>query len=159
MTKNYTWKPIEPWDLKWHRSHLPDAFKAFRDDLPEDVWRTFDERCAREWSIETSLIENAFTLERGITIQLIKEGFISSLITRQPNGLSGEQVTAILTDTQDALDGVFSFVKSDRPLTTSDIKQFHQQLMKSVETYDVYWPDPVTHKPTLGKKKLDKGGL
>ncbi|HEY3741113.1 MAG TPA: Fic family protein [Bryobacteraceae bacterium] len=103
------------------------------------------------------MIENAFSLERGVTIQLINQGFISSLIDRQSNGLSGEQVAAILTDTKEALEGIFAFVKSEQPLTTSYIRQLHQQLMKNVETYDVYWPDPVTHQPVLSKKMLERG--
>ena len=153
----YLWKPIEPWTLEWRRSYLPEAFAELRTHLIDSDWRAFNERAAREWSIETGQIENAFDITRGATIHLIREGFIASLIGHQKNGLSQEQVHAILMDTKEALDGLFAFVKSEQPLTTSFIKQLHQQLMRSIDHYDAYYIDPNTNERVRVKKSLEKG--
>ena len=151
------WTPIAPWHIAWHKNYLPEVFAELRTHLTGEDWHSFNQRCAREWSIETGQIENAFNLDRGVTLHLIREGFVSSLISHQSNGMSQEQVHSILMDTKEALEGLFDFVKSDEPLTTSYIRQLHQQLMASVDTFDAYFIDPVSRQPVRTKKKLEKG--
>ncbi len=130
---------------------MPSVFEEFRAYLSAEALHTFDERAAREWGIETGQIERAFDIERGVAVTLIEQGFNSSLIQPQSNGLSGEQVDAILRDTKEALDGLFDFIKSKEPLTTSYIRQLQQQLMRHVDTYDGYTPDGELVKQSLGK--------
>lgn len=155
--KNYVWKPIEPWTVKWHKSYLPEAFAEFKKHLPDADLHRLMERSAREWSIETGVIENAFELDRGVTTALIEQGFNASLIDHQRNGLSPEQVQVILVDTKVALDGLFDFVKTSESLTTSYIRQLHQQLMRNVETYRVYFLDPATGERRPSVRKLEPG--
>ena len=129
---NYIWKPIEPWTLTWHKSYLPDVFEEFQKHLAAEDLQRVTERSAREWSIETGQIEGAFDLDRGVTTTMIEQGLNASLIGHQTNGLSRVQVHAILLDTKEALEGLFEFVKSTDPLTTSYIRQLHQQMMRNV---------------------------
>lgn len=157
MRSREVWRPIAPWSTNWSKSHLAEAYREFNEGLTEEDRAVLMERSLREWSIETGEIEGAFHLERGITVQLIEQGFLASLLGHQRNGLSGEQVQAILNDTKQAVEGLFAFVKSNEPLTATYIRQLHQQLMSSVSTYDAYYIDPVTNRPRLVKKSLEPG--
>ena len=91
--------------------------------------REFDERLAREWSIETGQIENLYKFERGLTETLIEKGFQASLI--QKSDPRPEYVLSLLRDQKDALQGLFDFVKGDRVLTVGYIKELHQAITRS----------------------------
>lgn len=135
-------------------SDLPDDRNSF--SLPymrdlEQMWKdrreqihdagaftSFNEAVAREWSIETGQIENLYDLELGITKTLIKEGFETAVIPPGSSGLDPETTRRILTDQQNALEGLFAFVKSERSLTTSYIKELHQAMLASQHTVTVY---------------------
>ena len=157
VKEQYGWTPIRPWTLNWHRSFLPEVLSEFRKFITDQDLYKLGERSAREWSIETGQIENAFDLDRGVTTALIEQGFQASLIGHQANGLTPEQVHAILLDTKDALEGLFDFVKSDDPLTTSFIRGLHQQLMRNIGTYRVYFLTPLSGERILSNKKLEPG--
>lgn len=150
--RTHEWQPISLWQGVRSPSGLPEVFAEFREYLTPAALQVFEEKAAREWSIESGQIEGAFNIDRGISVSMIEEGFNSSLISKQANGLSREQVTAILVDTKVALDGLFAFIKSNEPLTTSYIRQLHQQLMKNVDTYDAY-----SSQGSVVKLPLDKG--
>ena len=84
----------------------------------------FTERLQREWAIETGLIERLYTLDRGITELLIEQGVKAALI---PHGATKdpEQAVAMISDQQQAIEGIFAFVKGERVLTSSYIKELH----------------------------------
>jgi len=94
----------------------------------------FTERLSREWAIETGAIENLYDIERGATQMLIEHGFRSDLIAHGSTNKPREYVIRLLHDQKNALEGVFDYVKSNRSLSTSYIKELHQALLRSQET-------------------------
>jgi len=94
----------------------------------------FTERLSREWAIETGIIENLYEIERGVTQTLIERGFQAELLSHGTTNRPREYVLRLLHDQKDALDGVFDFVKSNRPLSVSYIKALHAALMQSQGT-------------------------
>jgi Fic family protein len=91
----------------------------------------FTERLSREWAIETGVIENLYEIERGVTQTLIERGFQAELLSHGTTNKPRDYVIQLLKDQKDALDGVFDFVKGERPLTTSYIKELHAALLRS----------------------------
>lgn len=95
--------------------------------------RDFNERLGREWAIETGVIENLYEVERGVTQTLIEQGFRAELLTHGSTNRPREFVLKLLADQKSALDGVFDFVKSERALSTSWIREIHAVLLRSQE--------------------------
>lgn len=96
----------------------------------------FTERMSREWAIETGIIENLYQIDRGITQTLIERGFHAEFLTHGSTDKPTSYVINLLRDQQDALEGVFAFIKQDRPLTSSYIKELHGALVRSQDTTD-----------------------
>lgn len=155
--KDYKWTPIALWEGYWLSDGLADVFHAFREHASEAVYREYLGKVSREWSIETGQIEGAYDIPRGATLTMVEGGLLENLIPEQPNGLSPAEVYNILLDTQEALDGVFAFIKSERELSVGYIRELHQTLLKSVETYDGWFPDPISRQPIKTKMPLEKG--
>ena len=84
----------------------------------------FMERLKREWAIETGLIERLYTLDRDITELLIEHGVDAALIPHHAVD-SPERVAAMITDQQDALESIFAFVRGERELSASYVKELH----------------------------------
>ena len=89
----------------------------------------FTEKLSREWAIETGIIENLYEIERGVTQTLIERGFQAEFISHGSTNKPREYVIQLLHDQKDALDGVFDFVKNDRSLSASYIKELHAALL------------------------------
>ena len=140
---SHKWKPIQ--DLQDPASltdgeltALLEVWKDQRPAIPEDTGvAEFSKRLAREWAIETGIIERAYTLDRGTTETLIKEGIKASLIPRESTNRDPDELAAILQDHLDALDGLFALVKGERDLSTSYIKEVHGVLLRHVKTHRV----------------------
>lgn len=94
----------------------------------------FTERLGREWAIETGIIENLYDIDRGVTQTLIEHGFQAELLEHGSTNKPRDYVLRLLRDQKNTLDGLFDFVKSERELTTSYIKELHQALLRSQET-------------------------
>ena len=155
------WEPIRPFV---HSGELQGTSEleslkvvwAFYQELyGPDVTAGLHTRFNREWSIETGQIEGAYDLNRGVTETLLDQGFKESLISRQRNGKSAEQVASILQDQVEALEGLFDFVKTQE-LTLSYIKELHQQLMRSEPTYTVYSSERIPIEKPLEKGMYKK---
>ena len=86
----------------------------------------FVEQLKRKWSIETGIIENLYTLDRGTTQILIAHGIRANLIAHDASNTSADELVAIFNDHQEALEGIFDFVKRQRELSVSYIKELHQ---------------------------------
>lgn len=85
----------------------------------------------REWAIETGLIENLYEIDRGVTQTLIEHGFQAELLEHGSTNKPREYVLRLLRDHEDTLDGLFDFIKSERKLTTSYIKELHAALVRN----------------------------
>lgn len=93
----------------------------------------FNERLSREWAIETGIIEDIYEIERGVTKTLIEHGFREELLTHGSTDRPREFVLQVLEDHKQALDSVFDFIKGERLLSTSYIKELHSALLRSQE--------------------------
>lgn len=96
----------------------------------------FTERLSREWAIETGVIENLYEIERGVTQTLIERGFQAELISHGATNKPRDYVIQLLRDQKDALDGVFDFVRGDRILSVSYVKELHAALLRSQDFTD-----------------------
>lgn len=94
----------------------------------------FNEKLSREWAIEIGVIGNLYQIDRGITQTLIEQGFKAEILSHGSTNKPREYVLKLLRDHKDTLDGVFCFVKSERELSTSYIKQLHASLLRSQDT-------------------------
>ena len=140
-TISYRWEPINDYELEPNSLARPELLTL------SEIWKeqrqilqhsegliTFNERLRREWAIETGLLERIYTLDRGVTQMLIERGIDSAYITDDGGVQDPERVVAIIRDHQDAMEGLFSFVKGDRSLTPSYIKETHAQLTRHQDT-------------------------
>jgi Fic family protein len=144
MRGDYRWSPIQ--DLPENLAGLSDGelkplievWTEQRGALDATAVEEFRLRLHREWAIETGIIEGAYTLPRGITETLIERGINAAYIPHDSDkNHAPAEIAAMIQDHVDALEGLFAFVKGERALTTSYIKELHSALMRHVDTYRV----------------------
>lgn len=138
---SYRWHPITDLPADWGRlantelEALAGVWQEQRARLVTDEsLKDFNERLQREWAIETGVIENVFTLDRGVTQLLIEQGIDENLI---PNGATNRPpalVAAIIRDHLDAMEGLFDFIRRRRRLSTSYVKELHALLTRNQKT-------------------------
>lgn len=135
------WEPITDLPQDW--SGLTDGelgpllqfWKDQRADLEQSgALAEFNKRLGREWSIETGQIEGVYNLDRGLTETLIERGIDSDLIPNQPGQKPPEIIAAIIQDHADVLEGLFEFVKGNRPISKSYIHELHAALLRHQDT-------------------------
>ena len=124
---------IDPKELAF--SEIPGIKAVWRDQRERlkgtDLIPQFTERLSRELAIETGIIENLYDIDRGVTQTLIDHGFRAEFLTQGSTNRPREFVLQLLNDQKQALEGVFDFVKSERPLSTSFIKALHEAMLRS----------------------------
>ena len=138
---NHVWSPIEDYESHGALAHkelgaLAEVWRERREQLTtQREYRDFEQRLKREWAIETGLIERLYTLDRGITQLLIEHGIQAALI---PHGsvANPEATVAMIEDHEAAVEGVFQFVKDERSLSTSYIKELHALMTRHQETVE-----------------------
>jgi hypothetical protein len=135
------WEPITDLPQDW--ASLTDGelgpLLQFWNDQRADLEQSgalaeFNKRLEREWSIETGQIEGVYNLDRGLTETLIERGIDSDLIPNQPGQKPPEIIAAIIQDHADVLEGLFEFVKGDRPISKSYIHELHAALLRHQDT-------------------------
>ena len=141
MTLDHNWTPIE--DYESHDSLAMKELRALasvwhdqRGLLTEEqAYDNFEQKLKREWAIETGLIERLYTLDRGITKLLIEHGIHAAVI---PHGsvANPEATVAIIADHEEAVEGVFQFVKDERSISTSYIKEWHALMTRHQHTVE-----------------------
>lgn len=94
----------------------------------------FNARLAREWAIETGLIERVYTLDRGTTRLLIEQGIDASLISHSATDKAPELVAAMIADHHSAIEWLLDFVADGRQLTTSFVKELHALMTRHQAT-------------------------
>lgn len=137
----HSWRPIDDLPDDWQDLADPGLHRLARRwaevregvDLGGTI-RDFSERLKREWAIETGLIERVYTLTRGITEVLIERGLREELIPSSATDRDPGLVYDMLQDHATAVDGLFDFVKRDRRLSTSYIKELHSVLLAHQES-------------------------
>ncbi len=142
----YRWREI---------SDMQSELEAARDPELEslrEMWRVERERfdaadveainreMAREWAIETGIIEGVYTLDRGITQTLIERGIDAAYIPHGTSDRDSELVARIIQTHADVLEGLFAFVNGQRTLSTAYIRELHAALMRNQSTVTVFNP-------------------
>ena len=159
MPTIYKWRPIS--DLGSDPKSLTDGeleslrriWADQKKDLTErGVLEEFDKRLRREWSIETGIIENVYTLDRGVTRTLIEKGIDAALIPHGASDRDSALVARIIQDHYDALQGMFDFVGGQRLLSTGYVKELHAALLRNQDTHTV-----VDQFGKAFEKQLEKG--
>jgi Fic family protein len=159
MPVAYKWMPIT--DLGQDPRSLTDGeldslqrvWVSQKKELIENgALEEFDKRLWREWSIETGIIENVYTLDRGITRTLIQRGIDAALIPHGASNRDSTLVARIIQDHYDALAGMFDFIAGKRELSVGYIKELHAALLRNQRTYEV-----VDQFGTAFEKTIEKG--
>ena len=138
----HRWQPLADLPPDWRRwrdSSLPGLLAVWqrqRSELPEATVRTFIDKMFRRWSIETGILERIYTLDESATQTLVELGFDAAYLSHGDSDLPAGQLIAILEDHRDAAEGLFAFVNHRRDLSTSYIKELHQQLLRHQEFAD-----------------------
>ncbi len=107
----------------------------------------------REWAIETGIIERLYTWDRGVTEVLIEQGIDASLIAHK-GGIQREEavhIKHIIDDQLGIVEGLFSFVKGERPLTEHFIRGLQEQFTSHQDTTEAVTPDGKLIQVTLEK--------
>jgi Fic family protein len=159
MARAYQWHPI---------TDLPDDPRALTDgeldsllrvwqhqkkDLAErQVLDEFDRRLRREWAIETGIIEDVYTLDRGVTRTLIERGIDAAYIPHDATNRDSTWVARIIQDHYETLDGMFDFIAGTRGLSVSYVKELHAALLRNVDTHTA-----VDQFGQAFEKRLEKG--
>ncbi|MBF0632384.1 MAG: Fic family protein [Magnetococcales bacterium] len=92
-------------------------------------YQEFLKKMEREWAIETGIIERLYSWDRGVTEVLIEQGIEASLISHR-GGLQWEEaehISAIIKDHQAIVEGLFSYVKGDQPLSEHFVRSLHAE--------------------------------
>ena len=137
----HRWRPIEDLPEDWQSladrdlGHLADFWNESREEMASHgAVRAFNERLGRQWAIETGLIERIYTLDRGTAEILLERGIHANLIAQTATNRDPELVSDIIRDHETALDGLFIFVKRERDLSTSFVKELHSVLLAHQDT-------------------------
>jgi len=144
MAASYKWHPItdlgsDPRELtEGELDSLRRVWENQKRELSgEGALDEFDKRLRREWAIETGIIEDVYTLDRGVTRTLIEKGIDAALIPHDASNRDSALVARIIQGHYDALEGMFDFAGGQRPLSTSYIKELHVALLRNVDTHEV----------------------
>ena len=105
-----------------------------RDAAKERFVRGWLRERTRAFAIETGQIEGLYTLRRGVTEQLVAEGFAGVVGAHTLEALEDETIRGLLEDQESAYDMVFEDVAGGRSLSESMVKSWHQLLTRHQET-------------------------
>ena len=135
----YNWQPITDLPENWHdlrREDLHAVHEQWMADRAlikdETKVKKFQEEIALRWAIETGIIERLYTVDRGVTVQILKAG-MEALGQFHAKGRLSTDARALITDQREALEMVMDLVGGARVLTDSYIKELHQRLTLSQE--------------------------
>jgi fido (protein-threonine AMPylation protein) len=158
-TKRIPWQPIKPLE---DENRLKNGSLGALDALREEWHRRLSafseadrarirQRSLRRLSVETGIIERLYEVDWGLTLTLVAEGFTKDVVERA-GGQVDERTLATLRAQLDSLGMVLDFVHQNRPLSAAFIRELHQAITRTQDTY--------TATDTLGRiveRPLQKG--
>ena len=140
MDSEYKWTPILDYEndpatlAQKELDSLAAVWETERSQLEDsEALFEFNRKLHREWAVETGLIERVYDFDRGVTELLIERGIDATLIPHG-SGDDPERIASMIQDHEAAIEYVFAFVKDERTLSTSYIKELHQLLTQNQET-------------------------
>jgi Fic family protein len=127
------WQPIQ-FDLKWNAvntetfDNLYPSWVRKRAELKKEPkeYERFMNQLKRKQAIDTGILEQMYDLKRGVTETFIQQGFVESYLQHGDTNIASGLLMEYLQDNFRAMDFVFAFVKNDRDLSVSYIKELHQ---------------------------------
>ncbi len=123
---------------------LSRVWSEQREELESTgAYREFLKRLQREWAIETGIIERLYSWDRGVTQILIEQGIDATLIAHQ-GGVRREVADHIKNMIENQLaivEGLFSFVKGEQPLTQHFIRSIQAQFTEHQEFIEAITDD------------------
>src|SRR5688572_11142769 len=141
VPQSATWSEVEDLPQDWHQlvggelETLRDVWKDQAKQLAANkALQEFNERLAREWAIETGVLEHLYTIDEGVSRLLVEQGLHTALIPYGATDKDPAYVMSLIKDQHEAIDWLFDFVKSERDLNTSFIKELHQLITRHQET-------------------------
>jgi Fic family protein len=137
------WSPITDLPHDWQKSLLNTQTAALvqtwheqQDELrSKGSYKYFLDKLKRQWSIETGIIEGAYSLTDGATRTLIEKGIDAALISHADTDDEPQSVVAKILDHHRAIEGLYDFVSGNRELSLGYIKELHAVLMDNQRTY------------------------
>ena len=137
----HKWEPITDLPDNWQDLCRPDLHAVHRQWLAErklikDETKLLrlQERLYTLWAVETGIIERLYTVDRGVTIQILEAG-MEALAQFHEDQLISADAEAMIQDQRAALDMVMDLIGTeDRELTPFAIKELQQRLTLSQET-------------------------
>lgn len=109
---------------------LAKVWQDRRADLENTgVFQEFLRKMQKEWAIETGIIERLYSWDRGVTEILIEQGVDVSLMVHR-GGLKREaahQAKNLIDDQLNIVEGLFTFIKGEQPLTEHFIRGLHAE--------------------------------
>ena len=136
----HEWQRIEDLPEDWQDLARPDLLRVREEWLDEKRVLTnptklqrFEDRLHTLWAIETGIIERLYTVDRGVTESLIEIGLTRAGELRAHGKLT-TKAQELIEDQRAALEYVFDFVKSERPLTAGYMRELHGVLTRRQET-------------------------
>ena len=134
---------------------LTSVWQEKKSALEDDgAYKEFIKKLQREWAIETGIIERLYTWDRGVTEVLIEQGIESSIISHR-GGVSqrdAEHIQALIKDHLGIVEGLFSYIKGDEPLSESFIRGLQAQFTAHQD-----YTEAVTESGDLVRVTLLKG--
>ena len=147
----WQWVPLEDmpsgaedWALPG-QAELEQRWAGYRQTLKQDAAKErFMEGWLRErvraFALETGQIEGLYTLRRGVTEDLVAEGFAGVVGAHTYESLKDATIRGLLEDQEAAYDMAFDDVASGRPLSEYMVKSWHQLLTRHQETVTGFDP-------------------
>lgn len=138
----YKWEPIKDLPEDWEKMesetlrNLSFLWKEQRNKLSSETISLFTTELQRRWAIETGLLERLYELDQGITYTMIELGIDAVDIPHNATNKPPSYVKSLIKDQESVVEGLFDYVKGQRPLTLSYIKEMHSALTKSQKTVE-----------------------
>lgn len=134
---------------------LRDVWKEKKDEMEgSGAYQEFIKKLQREWAIETGIIERLYTWDRGVTEVLIEQGIDSNVISIR--GVmqrdEAEHVKLVIEDHLSIVDGLFSYIKNEQPLTEHFIRGMQAQF-----TANQHYSEALTSDGRRVQVSLEKG--
>ena len=142
--KRVQWQSVAPLDL----THVPKngafaslealrgAWREFLNGLGEQDRVAIRQRSLRRLAVETGIIERLYEVDWGLTLTLVAEGFAREVIERA-EGRVDEKTLETLVAQRESLEMVIDFVRADRQLSNSFIKELHAALTRTQLDHEV----------------------
>lgn len=138
------WQPIKPLDTSVEESlrgdmaavdALQKLWSAFASSLSVADRNMLRRRTLRKHAIETGILERLYGIEWGLTETLVAEGLTREVVARAGGELP-PGVLPMLEAQFEGLEMVVEYVRDDRPLMTSFLKELHALITRAQTHYD-----------------------